>query len=120
MPEVGVGAGAGWSRDSGHQAGGNFENAQSFFCVFSRPGASLSSPECGGRGVVRGGPGAWAGGLLPYPGVSLFTLRGGGGLCGGKKERVKSSVHMAPVFTMEKEGGHYLSLGSVLDTLWLC
>lgn len=48
-----------------------------------------------------------------------FSISLSRALCWGEgKEGVKSSSHMAPLFTMMKEGGHYPSLGSLGDTLW--
>lgn len=68
---------------------------------------------------VRGAPGdlPTQEGLLPHPGVFLPILPA---LCvGGEgKKGVKASIHMAPLFTMMEEGGHYLSFGSLGDTLW--
>lgn len=85
------------------------------FCIFSDPGAGLFSLErcvCGGvcLGQAPGQEGSY-----PTPEFFCPPFRA---LCGGMKERVKSSMHMAPLFTMIKEGGHYLSLGSLLNTLW--
>lgn len=88
-----------------------FSHAQGLVC----PARSVGGGEWCGEGRAPGLEGSYL-----TREFLCSPCGGGGGLCGGKKERVKSSVHMAPVFTMEKEGGHYLSLGSVLDTLWLC
>lgn len=77
-------------------------------------GAGLISPggvSGEGRGTHPGLPP-----LQPYQRFSVHLSRA---LCGGEgKEGVKSSSHMAPLFTMMKEGGHYLSPGSLGDTLW--
>lgn len=70
---------------------------------------------CLGRARDLSRPGTGTGGLLPYPGLFLSTFPGP---CVGERRRVKSSMHMAPLFTTMKEGGHYLSVGSLLDTLW--
>lgn len=86
-------------------------------CVFTDPGAGLFSQEwCvwGGPGDLSR-PGTWARGTIARP--KTFSVHLSRALCGGQKERVKSSRHMAPLFTMIKEGGHYLGLGSLGDIL---
>lgn len=110
-----MGAGAGWSLDSGCQAGGSFENAPVFLLYLPRPrGWPVQlGAVCLRRDLSR--PGTGQEGARPTPEFFCPPFRA---LCGGMKERVKSSMHMAPLFTMIKEGGHYLSLGSLLNTLW--
>lgn len=86
-------------------------------CVFIDPGAGLLSPEwCvwGGQ-RDRSRPGTWARGAPALP--RNFSVHLSRALCWGEKEGVKSSKHMAPLFTMIKEGGHDKSLGSLGDTL---
>lgn len=103
-----------WTQDARREAASR--TLQSPSCVFLGPGAgpfsSVASGE--GRGTCPGQAPARRAPTLPRS----FSAHLSRALCRGEKERVRSSMHMAPLFTRIKEGGHYRSLGSLLDTLW--
>lgn len=78
---------------------------------------SAQSGVSGGGGGRLGPVWAWhLGGKDSRPTQEFFCPPFHG--CEGEgKKGVKSSTHMAPLFTIMKEGGHYPSLGSLGDTL---
>lgn len=108
----GLGAGASRSRDRDARQEAVAGMTPVFpLCLLGPGRAGLSSPG----GCVWGGP---RGHIQPCQSFSVHPSRA---VCAGEgKQGVKSCSHMAPLFTMMKEGGHYLSPGSLGDTLWCC